>query len=116
MEANTSVKIIIISRHSGSVYKNGPRLRLYAEGIFERIDLLMHKKTHQFNVKRRRPYTIAGVTVPALPYYYLWYGSGYMAPYGGPGGSNETAQNNFGKDSNDGTGAGEAGDGGGSST
>jgi len=39
-----------------------------------------------------------------------------MAPYGGPGGANETAQNNFGKDSTSGTGTGEGagGDGGGS--
>jgi len=55
--------------------------------------------------------------MPVLPYYYLWYGgTSFMAPYGGPGGANETAQNNFGKDSTSGTGTGEGagGDGGGS--
>lgn len=76
----------------------------------------MRKNNNQFKVKKRKPYVVSGVTIPALPYYYLWYGSGFIAPYGGPGGANETAQNEFGKDSTSGTGTGEGsgGDGGGS--
>ncbi len=58
----------------------------------------MNRDTNQFKVKRRKQYQVAGVRVPVLPYYYLWYGTGLMAPYGGPPGSNETAQNNFGKE------------------
>ena len=58
----------------------------------------MKHDNNQFKVKRREPYTVSGVSVPVLPYYYLWYGTGLIAPYGGPGGSNQTAQNDFGKD------------------
>lgn len=58
----------------------------------------MKHDNNQFKVKRRKPYTVSGVSVPVLPYYYLWYGTGLIAPYGGPGGSNQTAQNDFGKD------------------
>lgn len=75
----------------------------------------MHKKKHQFKAPKKRRYVTSGVTLPILPYYYLWYGPGFVAPYGGPGGSNETAQNDFGKDSTSGTSDGESagGDGGG---
>lgn len=80
----------------------------------------MNRDTNQFKVKRRKKYQVAGVHVPVLPYYYLWYGSGMMAPYGGPGGSNETAQNDFGKDSDgagpDSGGSAAAGDASGSGT
>jgi len=58
----------------------------------------MKTNRQQFNPKRRKRQVIGGVTVPVLPYYYLWYGTGLVAPYGGPGGSNQTAQNDFGKD------------------
>jgi hypothetical protein len=80
----------------------------------------VHKKDHQLKAPKKRRYITGGVTLPILPYYYLWYGgTNFMAPYGGPGGANETAQNDFGKDSTSGTGtdsgSGTAGgDGGGS--
>jgi len=76
----------------------------------------MHKKKHQLAAPGPRKYVTGGVALPpyVLPYYYLWYGgSSMMAPYGTPGGQNQTAQNDFGKD-NDGasTGTGEAAAGG----
>ena len=58
----------------------------------------MKTNRQQFSPKKKKRQVIGGVTVPALPYYYLWYGPGFIAPYGGPGGANETAQNDFGKD------------------
>jgi len=76
----------------------------------------MHKKKHQLAAPGPRNYTASGVNLPSyvLPYYYLWYGGGsMMAPYGTPGGQNQTAQNDFGKDTDDaGTGTGEAAAGG----
>lgn len=84
--------------------------------LYETIVFSMHKNYHQFKPPKRKRYVTSGVTLPIYPYYYLWYGSGFAAPYGGPGGSNETAQNEFGKDSTSGAGTGEGagGDGGGS--
>lgn len=76
----------------------------------------MHKKKHQLSAPKRRTYVTGGVALPpyVLPYYYLWYGgTSMMAPYGNPGGKNETAQNDFGKDNDGpGTGTGEAAAGG----
>lgn len=76
----------------------------------------MHKKKHQLSAPQRRKYVTGGVALPpyVLPYYYLWYGgTSMMAPYGTPGGQNETAQNDFGKDTNGpSTGTGEAAAGG----
>ena len=67
----------------------------------------MHKKGHQLDPRKKgRREVVGGVGLPSyvLPYYYLWYGgSNFMAPYGNPEGSNQTAQNGFGED-NDGTG------------
>jgi hypothetical protein len=67
----------------------------------------MHKKVHQLDPRKKgRREVVGGVGLPSyvLPYYYLWYGgSNFMAPYGNPEGSNQTAQNGFGED-NDGTG------------
>ena len=80
----------------------------------------MHKNNHQLTPPKRKRRGVSGVSFPpnVLPYYFLWYGgTSLMAPYGGPGGANETAQNDFGKESyGSGTGTGEAGgDGGGGS-
>ena len=61
----------------------------------------MHKKKHQLAAPGPRKYVTGGVALPpyVLPYYYLWYGgNSMMAPYGTPGGQNQTAQNDFGKD------------------
>ena len=67
----------------------------------------MHKKGHQLDPRKKgRREVVGGVGLPSyvLPYYYLWYGgSNFMAPYGNPEGSNQTAQNGFGED-NDGAG------------
>jgi hypothetical protein len=75
----------------------------------------MHKKKHQMAAPGPRNNVAGGVALPpyVLPYYYLWYGgNSMMAPYGTPGGQNQTAQNDFGKDTDGastGTGAAAAG-------
>ncbi len=80
----------------------------------------MHTEKHQFKVKKnRRHQTVGrsgGYLVGGIPWFQLYYG-GYWGGTG-PGNDkspNETAQNGFGQESNNGTGTGDVSGSGGAS-